>query len=275
MATRQLNPVGALLCDGDERSLAEGGRAEASSREQSDKPTQSLYVQLTDIIREKIYSREWAVKSKIPSEHELMAQYNLARGTVRRAISALVDEGLLVREHGRGTFVAEPGLSHAVESRPFSFAEALHKQGKTFETSIVDEWVTPAPVDVAIELDVPEYSDVMFLRRVRYVDGAPIMCQESWLSLGECPGLGDVDFAEESLFNAVERCSGRKIKYSKMRYSARIAGKEHGELLGCDETAAILLLEQTISLADYRPIEWSTTWFRPGQSIVSNAVQPD
>ena len=275
MANRQLSSSGAFVHEADDalgRGDALGMHAQQGHAEKS---TPALYTQLTDIIREKIYSREWAVKSKIPSEHELMARYNLARGTVRRAISALVDEGLLVREHGRGTFVAEPGLSHAVESRPFSFAEALHNQGKEFKTVIVDEWVTPAPADVAIELDVPAHSDVMFLRRVRYVDDVPIMCQESWLSLQECPGLCDVDYVKESLFDAVERCSGRKIKYSKMRYAARIAGKEHGELLACEETAAILLLEQTISLADRRPVEWGTTWFRPGQSIVSNAVQPD
>ncbi|WP_019240132.1 MULTISPECIES: GntR family transcriptional regulator [Enorma] len=274
MASRQLCAPGAILRDEETEAEGTSSRETGAVARENETPA-ALYVQLADIIREKIYSREWAVKSKIPSEHELMAQFHLARGTVRRAISALVDEGLLVREHGRGTFVAEPGLSHAVESRPFSFAEALHKQGRDFKTAVVDAWVTPAPIDVATELDVPEHSDVMFLRRLRYVDGVPIMCQESWLSLDECPGLCDVDFEGESLFNAVERCAGRKIKYSRMRYSARIAGKDHGELLDCEEGAAILLLEQTISLADYRPIEWSTTWFRPGQSIVNDAVQPD
>ena len=274
MASRQLCTPGAILRDEETEAGGTSSRETGSTSRENETPA-ALYVQLADIIREKIYSREWAVKSKIPSEHELMAQFHLARGTVRRAISALVDEGLLVREHGRGTFVAEPGLSHAVESRPFSFAEALHKQGRDFKTAVVDAWVTPAPIDVATELDVPEHSDVMFLRRLRYVDGVPIMCQESWLSLDECPGLCDVDFEAESLFNAVERCAGRKIKYSRMRYSARIADKDHGELLDCEEGAAILLLEQTISLVDYRPIEWSTTWFRPGQSIVSDAVQPD
>lgn len=275
MANRQLSVSGPFVPEEDDTiGFGESPRG-SSLQSHVEKTAPALYTQLSDIIREKIYSREWAVKSKIPSEHELMAQYRLARGTVRRAISALVDEGLLVREHGRGTFVAEPGLSHAVESRPFSFAEALHNQGKAFKTVVVDEWVTPAPSDVAIELDVPPHSDVMFLRRVRYVDGVPIMCQESWLSLQECPGLCDIDYRNESLFDAVERCAGRKIKYSKMRYAARIAGKEHGDLLACEETAAILLLEQTISLADHRPVEWGTTWFRPGQSIVSNAVQPD
>lgn len=242
---------------------------------QEGKSVSSLHAQMADILREKIYSREWSVRNKIPSEHELMARYGVARGTVRRAITSLVDEGLLVRHQGKGTFVAEPGLSHAMESRPFSFAESLHRQGKKFKTIVVDEWVTPAPSDVAIELDVPPREDVLFLRRVRVVDEKPVMCLESWLSLVECPGLSDYDFTQESLFDAVQQCARRKIKFSKMRYAARVAGKEHGELLGCEEAAAILMLEQTISLEDHRPIEWSSTWFPPGQSIVTEAVQPD
>lgn len=251
------------------------GGAEKLPYKQEGKNGSSLHVQLADILREKIYSREWSVRHKIPSEHELMARYGVARGTVRRAIASLVDEGLLVRHQGKGTFVAEPGLSHAMESRPFSFAESLHRQGKAFKTIVVDEWVTPAPADVAVELDIPPREDVLFLRRVRVVDGKPVMCLESWLSLVECPGLSDYDFTQGSLFDAVQQCAHRKIKFSKMRYAARVAGKEHGELLGCEEAAAVLMLEQTISLADHRPIEWSSAWFPPGQSIVTEAVQPD
>lgn len=235
----------------------------------------AFHVQLADIMREKIYSREWGKESRIPSEHELMARYGLARGTVRRAIKLLVDEGLLVRERGRGTFVAGGGVEHIVGSRPFSFAEALEREGLDFTTQVVDEWVTPAPTDVALALGLAPFADVMFLRRVRSVHGEPLMCLESWLSLAECPGLDEVDYTVEPLFDAVERCSGRRIKYSKMRYSARVAGREHGRLLDCDEGAAVLLLEQTISLEDRRPIEWGSTWFRPGQSVVSIAVQSD
>lgn len=239
------------------------------------KPIAALHVQLADIIREKIYSREWGVGSKIPSEHELMERFGLARGTVRRAVGSLVDEGILVRHHGKGTFVAEPGLSHAAGSRPFSFAESLREQGKDFETVVLEKLVVPAPVDVAAELDIPQGSQALFLRRVRCIDGNPIMCQESWLSMRECPGIDRADYTKDSLFDIVERCAKRKIKYSKMRYTARVAGKDHAALLQCDEEAAVLLLEQTISLADHRPIEWSTTWFKPGQSIVSMAEQPD
>lgn len=274
MAHRQLTATGIFLPDEGEQTPsgvdAEGARP--SSR--AGKTNPSLHMQLADILREKINSRTWSVKSRIPSEHELMERYGLSRGTVRRAISSLVDEGLLVRRHGKGTFVAEPALSHTVESRPFSFAEALHEQGKQFVTAVIDEWVTPASADVAAELHIPPHSDVMFLRRVRSVDGEPIICQESWLNLGECPGLCDIDYETESLFDAVERCSKRQIQHSRMRYSARVAGKEHAELLHCEETAAVLLLEQTINLADRTFVEWSTTWFRPGQSVVTDAMQP-
>jgi DNA-binding GntR family transcriptional regulator len=234
-----------------------------------------LHVQLSDILREKIYSREWGARTQIPSEHELMGSFGLSRGTVRRAIKSLVDEGLLVQSHGRGTFVAEPGISHPAGVRPLSFAESLHEQGKDFRTNVLDEYVVQSPDDVAHELELTPGDVVLFLRRVRTVDGDPVMCQESWSNLRECPGLDKVDFTRDSAFDAVQRCSGRKIKYSKIRYTARVAGKEHGDYLGCEETAPVLVLEQTIRLVDDVPIEWSLTWLKSGQAVVGTAVQPD
>lgn len=140
------------------------------------RPSTALHVQLADILREKIYSHEWVVNARIPSEHELMQQFGISRGTVRRALKSLVEEGLLVQQHGRGTFVAEPGISHPAGIRPISFAESLHRQGKAFVTHVVDKRVIPAPADVAYELDIKPATAVMFMRRVRLVDGEPVMC---------------------------------------------------------------------------------------------------
>ncbi|MFC2376513.1 MAG: GntR family transcriptional regulator, partial [Lancefieldella sp.] len=84
-----------------------------------DKPTKalittnatSLHSQLADQIREMIYSRELVSGEKILSEHKLMNRFGISRGTVRHAIETLVNEGLLLRVHGKGTYVAEEGLS--------------------------------------------------------------------------------------------------------------------------------------------------------------------
>lgn len=235
----------------------------------------TLYNQLADILREKIYAHEWGVRSKIPSEHELMELFGVARGTVRRALKTLVDEGLLVQQHGRGTFVAEPGLSHPGGTRPFSFAASLAERGRAFVTRVLDKVLVDAPASVAYELEIDPGTTVMYLRRVRSVDGVPVVCQESWSPVSECPGIFDADFATESMFDAVQRCSGRRIKYAHVRYSAWVAGNEHSELLACDEQTPLLVLEQVIRLDDGTPIEWSSTWLGLGQSVEGDVVQPD
>ena len=102
---------------------SERGKAVPFGADEVDKDSPiNLHVQLTDILREKIYTREWGAGTKIPSEHELMQHFDLSRGTVRHAIRTLVDEGLLVRTHGSGTYVSEGGISHPAGIRPLSFA---------------------------------------------------------------------------------------------------------------------------------------------------------
>jgi len=233
----------------------------------------TLHSQLSDIIREKIYSRAWGAGRKIPSEHELMERFGLSRGTVRHAIKSLVDEGLLVQSHGRGTFVAEGGIAHPAGRGTISFAESLREQGKSFTTAVLDQVVLPAPIDVAYELELEPGAPMLFLRRVRSVGNEPIMCIESWIAMQRCPGIEKTDFTVEDGNAAVERCSGKRVTHVKVRYTARAAGAEHGGYLHCDESAPILLLEQTISFEDRMPFDWSLSWLTPGQVIVGESTQ--
>lgn len=231
-----------------------------------------VYSQLAALLREKIGLHEWAPGSRIPSEHELMARFGISRGTVRRAISELVDEGFLVQVRGSGTFVSERALSHPAGERSLSFGESLREQGKDFVTHVLEKRVVPAPADVAEHLRIQPDSPVLYLLRVRTVDGKPVICQEGWENLGECPGLEGADFSHETAFDAVERCSGRKITWSKVRYSASAAG-ERAEALGCDEGDPVLVLRQTIGLADATVIEWGLTWLLSGQEVAGTSVQ--
>lgn len=179
----------------------------------------TYHSRLSEIFREKIYSREWKANSKIPSEHQLMDQYGLSRGTVRHAIKTLVDEGLLVQRHGKGTFVTEFGISHPAGIRPISFAQSLRDQGKDFITLVLDKKVLPAPADVARELEMGEGDEALFLRRVRLVEGVPLICQESWTNLAVCPGYEKVRFEESppSMRRSVAAGRGSPIHASAPR----------------------------------------------------------
>ena len=232
-----------------------------------------LHTQASNFMREKIYNREWKVDEQIPTEYELMDILGMSRGTVKRAIKALVDEGLLVQTRGRGTFVTRPNITHPSGNCLLSFAESLHSQGIEFETSVLDQEVIYADEFLAEKLSIPLNAPVLFLRRVRTVDGEPIMYIENRISLLATPGLDKTDFSKETLFASIEKYAGKRIGYSQARYAAKIAGEQRGRILGVGEEAPVLHLEQYVFLADNTPAEWGNVWLCANRYVVGTILQ--
>ena len=220
-----------------------------------------LYVQVSDYVREKIYSKDWGVDEPIPSEHELMDMLHLSRGTVQKGIRQLVDEGLLVQQRGRGTFVVQPVMARPSSNRLLSFGESMSAQGVKYITRVVKSEVRQAGPLCAENLQMDVGDDYLYLCRVRYV---------SHLNLSVCPGIEDANFEHEALFAAVERTSGHEIGRSEMVYTARTAGKVRGGYLECDEHAPVLELDQLVRLDNGVPFEWGSVWLPANRCVISN-----
>lgn len=229
-----------------------------------------LYQQVSDFVREKIYAKEWGVDEPIPSEHELMEMLGLSRGTVQKGVRVLVDEGLLVQERGRGTFVTKPLMARPSSTRLLSFAETMDAQDIAYATRVVQKSVEPASAMCAEKLGIDPGTDHLFLARVRSVRGRPAMYIESHLNLEACPGLDAADFSQESVFAAVERTSGRSVGRSQMVYSACVAGKARGVWLECDEHAPVLNCDQLVFLEDDTPFEWGSVWLPANRCVISS-----
>ncbi len=232
-----------------------------------------LYVQVSDFVREKIYSKDWGVDEPIPSEHELMEMLQLSRGTVQKGIRQLVDEGLLVQQRGRGTFVVQPVMARPNSNNLLSFGESMSKQGVKYTTKVVKCEVRPSEPLCSENLQIELGSLFLYLCRVRYVRRRAVMFIESHLNLLACPGLEKVDFEHESLFAAVERTSRHKIGRSEMVYTARTAGKVRGGYLECDEHAPVLELDQLVRLDDGTPFEWGSVWLPANRCVISNETR--
>ena len=215
-----------------------------------------LYVQVSDYVREKIYSKDWGVDEPIPSEHELMDMLHLSRGTVQKGIRQLVDEGLLVQQRGRGTFVVQPVMARPSSNRLLSFGESMSAQGVKYITRVVKSEVRQA--------------GPLCAENVRYVSPRAVMFIESHLNLSVCPGIEDANFEREALFAAVERTSGHEIGRSEMVYTARTAGKVRGGYLECDEHAPVLELDQLVRLDNGVPFEWGSVWLPANRCVISN-----
>ena len=105
------------------------------------------YYQLKEILAGRIESGEFQVGTRFPTDEELCAEYQLSRGTVRRALDMLVEEGKLRREQGRGTFVNSPVLA-PVYFRLANFDEEMRSRGWKPSTKLLSLNKFPASEDL-------------------------------------------------------------------------------------------------------------------------------
>ncbi|MGW6129209.1 GntR family transcriptional regulator [Cellulomonas sp. NPDC055163] len=159
------------------------------------------HVRVRDYLRS-LVTHELAVGDTIPSERALCERFGVSRMTVRQAVDALVVEGLLAREQGRGTFVA-PGKVD-LEVRLASFGEEMARRGMTPSSEVLSAEVVEATPDIADALDILPGEMTFYLHRVRFADGEPMAIEQSWLPCRLVPGLFDGD-VPQSVYGELRR----------------------------------------------------------------------
>jgi GntR family transcriptional regulator len=160
-----------------------------------------LYHQLADILGEAIRSGEYPPGARIPSEPQLAKTYGIGRPTVRQALDMLVDQRLLARRRGAGTFVRHP----EPEIDLFSLAgtsSAFQKKGIAVDV----QWLTPTRrIVVGSDAGNPFAGGAaFFLSRLNRVDGAPVLLEEIYLHPLLFKGIESMDLAGRSLSRVVE-----------------------------------------------------------------------
>ncbi len=139
-----------------------------------------LYYQLKEVLKQQIRAGHLAPHTAIPSEPELVAQYHVSRATVRQALTELVHEGLLYRQHGRGTFVCEPRIQQNI-SELTSFSDELRRRGKRpGGVLLVSELVRGSQI-VRERLRLNDAEQVVRLERLRLADDVPVALEIDYL----------------------------------------------------------------------------------------------
>jgi GntR family transcriptional regulator len=128
---------------------------------------------------------------KVPPERELSAAWGVARMTLRRALDELVGEGLIVRQQGRGTFVARPRMARHLSMN--SFTEEMRKQGRVPSSRVLDFRRIRSGVRQARQLRLPVGDPIVRFTRLRLADGEPIGLETTCVSAALVPGLQESD----------------------------------------------------------------------------------
>lgn len=232
-----------------------------------------IYMQVVDFLRENIASGAWEESSKIPSEIELMNTLGVSRGSIKKAISKLVDEDLLEQIQGKGTYVKSQDISFPLTEGLISFSESLNEQGLSFETAIVCREVLKADKDIAGHLGISVGSNYLHLERVRNVEGEPVMYIENNINMALVPGIESADFVNEGFFAIIERLSGHQIAYSKTSFVAKLADAKRAETLGLSTQAPLLQQLQTVYLDNGSTIEYARVWLKSSRFQLGTVFQ--
>ena len=151
----------------------------------------ALWRQIADAIRAGISSGLGDDNGKLPPEVDLAEQFGVNRHTVRSAISALVSEGILRAEQGRGTFIIEPErLTYPISKRT-RFSTGLAERGTTGKTVLLSSETAPANAEVAKALNVVPNAPVFCMRTVGMGDDVPLSRSTSWFDAVRFPDFVD------------------------------------------------------------------------------------
>jgi GntR family transcriptional regulator len=215
-----------------------------------------LYQQLQRALREAIANNRLAADEALPPERDLAEEFGVSRITVRKALDALVNEGLLTRRQGAGTFVAT-----RVEksfSKLSSFTEDMISRGRKPESVWLSRTSGAVTPEEALTLGLSPGTLVYRFSRIRYADGSAMALEYSSVP-GFC--LPNENAVEESLYEALERHSARPVR-ALQRLRAILFTAERARLLGVVDGSPGLLIERRGFLRDGRAVEFTQSYYR-------------
>lgn len=233
-----------------------------------------LHDQISSAIRAKVRSGDWPEHYKLHAETELAAELEVSRGTVRRALHTLIEEGVLQQVQGRGTFVAShiPEQDFADPLR--SMGEDLEARGIAYTTELItfELAVPPAPISQLLGLQAGQRA--WRLERLRRnTAGEPIMFLRNWVSHTLCPGLPAGSLTDRGLFRVIEQECGVPILMGRRTIDAQEATVQVAERLAVRAGAPVMHVEQTTYTTGDRPLEFSDVWTPPGRISMSSIVR--
>ena len=199
------------------------------------------------------------VGSAVPTERELAEKFATSRTTVRQAMAELVVEGRLVREQGRGTFVAQPKLMLV---RPLtSFSQERQAQGDRPGSRVLDISAVEADKEVAEGLRVEPGASVQRLERLRTAGDLPIAHEIAHLPVLR-PDLAARLEQYGSLYRALLEAYGTEITAVEDVVETVLADPVTANLLEVDTGLPLLLIHRTAWDARGRVVEWTRSAFR-------------
>jgi GntR family transcriptional regulator len=200
--------------------------------------------------------------TRLPSEHELVETYGVARATVRRALARLQEEGLVYSRRAVGYFVAEPKIEQDLD-RLFSFGEFMVIRGLKpgailLSADILKISSVDSPIRTHLKLGIGERA--LHLCRLRLGSGRPLVIATTYLPERLFPGFLEHDLKGQSVYQIMQEY-GLKPTEATQTFEAAALKRREADLLQVPKDSPALLIERT-GYARGMPVEYAVDYYR-------------
>jgi GntR family transcriptional regulator len=231
-----------------------------------------LYIQIQEYLAEQIFSGSLKPETRIPSERELSSELGVSRMTVRRAITELVNEGLVERVHGAGTFVARPKVEYAA-SELVSYTNAMRTRGLMVTRQLIELSEVPASRRLAERLQVsigqPLYHAVLLCLANRI----PVVVERSFFPCERCPNLQEFDLERNTLYELLTQAYHIHVSHVDQTIESVVASDTTARLLRVEDGFPLLMLTRLVYRSDDgSPVLYSQDLLRGDFARVSFSI---
>jgi GntR family transcriptional regulator len=221
-----------------------------------------LYHQISAILRNRIEEGDLRVGERIPTEDDLCSSYNVSRATVRQALQTLVQDGLVVREPGRGSFVAEADQGKVADVKMTCLLDDLIALGIPAVPSVSNAGIIDAMPRIAKALGLSGSEKVFSFLRILEVEKKVFTVRKFFLPDWVGNRLSDEDLLDENLLKTISTKCDVQVVEADQIIEAVMADAELAALLDVDAGAPLLSVTRTSYTHERIPVEHSTTYYR-------------
>jgi len=220
-----------------------------------------LHAQIRQTLRDRILDGSYREHDQLPSESELMHEFDVSRITVRRALGDLESEHVIFRLPGKGSFVSKATPVQSL-ARLEGFAEAMSAQGFEIVNRVLSVKRLAATADVSERLQLPPGAPVSEIRRVRLLNRAPVSLDVTYVAAAIGDRLAREDLATRDIFLILENDYGITLGHADLQLDATAADAELARCLRLERGAPILHVERLTHTAAGMPLDFEHLYYR-------------